>query len=262
MRDLGTTSKEVETELEKNFSLASRWDCILLLDEPDVFLASRERKDFKRNGLVALFLRVLEYYAGILFLTTNRVGGFDEAFASRIHMSLHYPDLDSEKTKDVFKPNLDLINEKFAHENRQKIFDDVAILDFAGSHWMENEKNKGLRWNGRQIRNACQTALALGEFEAQGKTLSAEIDPTKPVQLKLAHFKTVEKAYNEFAVYLRKLYGMDIKDWAPENKLQAEDRDQKEPSRLSKRAVQMTSVLTNSQNANHDSQSEGHHTAL
>lgn len=41
----------------------------------------------------AVFLRVLEYYAGILFLTTNRIGGFDEAFASRIHMSLHYPQL-------------------------------------------------------------------------------------------------------------------------------------------------------------------------
>src|SRR4051794_28771603 len=30
----------------------------------------------------------MEYYAGILFLTTNRVGDFDEAFTSRIHVSL------------------------------------------------------------------------------------------------------------------------------------------------------------------------------
>ncbi|KAJ8122709.1 hypothetical protein O1611_g9776 [Lasiodiplodia mahajangana] len=71
--DLGTTAREVEQELEKNFALASRWGCILLLDEADVFLSARERKDFERNGLVAVFLRVLEYYAGILFLTTNRI---------------------------------------------------------------------------------------------------------------------------------------------------------------------------------------------
>ena len=51
--DLGTTANDVQTELEKNFALASRWGCILLLDEADVFLAQRERKDFKRNGLVA-----------------------------------------------------------------------------------------------------------------------------------------------------------------------------------------------------------------
>jgi hypothetical protein len=44
---------EVQTELEKNFSLASRWRCVLLLDEADVFLAQRERKDLTRNALVA-----------------------------------------------------------------------------------------------------------------------------------------------------------------------------------------------------------------
>lgn len=51
--DLGTTASDVQDELEKNFTLASRWDCILLLDEAEVFLASRDRKDFQRNGLVA-----------------------------------------------------------------------------------------------------------------------------------------------------------------------------------------------------------------
>jgi hypothetical protein len=39
--------------LQTNFALANRWDCILLLDEADVFLAERGREDFKRNGLVA-----------------------------------------------------------------------------------------------------------------------------------------------------------------------------------------------------------------
>ncbi len=51
--DLGTTAKEVEEALETSFSLANRWDCILLLDEADVFLAQRTKEDFKRNGLVA-----------------------------------------------------------------------------------------------------------------------------------------------------------------------------------------------------------------
>lgn len=51
--DLGTTAKEVEKSLDLNFSLANRWDCILLLDEADVFLAQRNKEDFQRNGLVA-----------------------------------------------------------------------------------------------------------------------------------------------------------------------------------------------------------------
>ncbi len=51
--DLGTTAKEVESALETNFALASRWGCVLLLDEADVFLAQRTKEDFQRNGLVA-----------------------------------------------------------------------------------------------------------------------------------------------------------------------------------------------------------------
>ena len=51
--DLGTTAREVEKALETNFTLANGWDCILLLDEADVFLAERTKLDFQRNGLVA-----------------------------------------------------------------------------------------------------------------------------------------------------------------------------------------------------------------
>ena len=32
----------------------------------------------------------MEYYRGILFLTTNRVGHFDDAFISRIHVIIRY----------------------------------------------------------------------------------------------------------------------------------------------------------------------------
>lgn len=51
--DLGTTATDVEKALETSFNLASRWDCVLLLDEADVFLAERSRMDFTRNGLVS-----------------------------------------------------------------------------------------------------------------------------------------------------------------------------------------------------------------
>ncbi|KAH0564821.1 hypothetical protein GP486_001794 [Trichoglossum hirsutum] len=54
----------------------------------------------------AVFLRVLEYYSGILFLTTNRVGTFDGAFKSRVHLSLRYPALDEESTRKVWEMNL------------------------------------------------------------------------------------------------------------------------------------------------------------
>lgn len=51
--DLGATAEQVEAALERHFSLASRWGCVLLLDEADVFLAERSPQDFKRNSFVA-----------------------------------------------------------------------------------------------------------------------------------------------------------------------------------------------------------------
>ncbi|CAK7212183.1 hypothetical protein SCUCBS95973_001355 [Sporothrix curviconia] len=109
--DLGFTPKEVERSLEEIFRLAHLWDCILLLDEADIFLAERTRDDLKRNALVSVFLRVLEYYSGILFLTTNRVGTLDEAFKSRIHMSLYYPPLNRTQTLQIFEMNIRRIEE-------------------------------------------------------------------------------------------------------------------------------------------------------
>ena len=51
--DLGLTAKSVENELGNKFHLASTWDCVLLLDEADVFLAQRTKQDLQRNALVS-----------------------------------------------------------------------------------------------------------------------------------------------------------------------------------------------------------------
>ncbi|KAJ4322448.1 hypothetical protein N0V84_004804 [Fusarium piperis] len=216
--DLGTSAKEVERTLEMNFALANRWGCILLLDEADVFLGERTKEDLQRNALVAVFLRVMEYYAGILFLTTNRVGDFDEAFTSRIHISLYYPELNEEKTAKVFLINIDLIEERFAHRNRRIDIDKYGIGSFATKHFNEYPH---ARWNGRQIRNACQTALALAEFEAQGNSHEAIVNPDAVVKLEVEHFNTVRNAYVEFTKYMDDLYGTSAGRRAKEAKLRA-----------------------------------------
>jgi hypothetical protein len=50
-----------------------------------------------------VFLRKLEYYEGILFLTTNRVAQFDEAILSRIHLLLRYEDLTQVARRQVWR---------------------------------------------------------------------------------------------------------------------------------------------------------------
>ncbi len=93
--ELGTNTEILETKLKDILEIASTWNSITLLDEADIFLEKRHDNDVMRNAMVGIFLRLLEYYQGILFLTTNRVKTFDEAFHSRISVALKYRDLDT-----------------------------------------------------------------------------------------------------------------------------------------------------------------------
>ena len=80
--ELGTEVSKVDAQLTLILELSHRWSAVLLLDEADVFLQERDSKDVARNALVSIFLRQLEYFQGILILTTNRLGDCDPAFES------------------------------------------------------------------------------------------------------------------------------------------------------------------------------------
>ncbi|KAL1641550.1 hypothetical protein SLS58_006056 [Diplodia intermedia] len=156
--DLGLDPVQAEANMLRYFDLAQAWDCILLLDEADVFLASRTASDLQRNALVSVFLRLLEYYRGVLFMTTNRVGSIDEAFKSRIQMSLYYPPLTSDQTMQIWK-----IQIRKAQENlRGMIVDEAGLLYAAHQIWKDQGSSK--RWNGRQIHNAFAAAISLARF--------------------------------------------------------------------------------------------------
>lgn len=75
----------------------------MLLDEADVLLCRRKSSEMDRNAVVAVFLRKIEYLQGVLFLTTNRHADFDDAFKSRIHLTVSYPDLSEEAQSVIWK---------------------------------------------------------------------------------------------------------------------------------------------------------------
>ncbi|KAI0397614.1 hypothetical protein F5Y17DRAFT_350740 [Xylariaceae sp. FL0594] len=81
--------------------------------------------------------------------------------------------------------------------------------------------NPEARWNGRQIRNACQTALALAEFEAQGGTGEVPLGPNTNVTLDVRHFEAVAKSYLGFIEYLTEIYGVNLDQRAKENQTRA-----------------------------------------
>ena len=97
--ELGLDATKLEESLSQLLDLVARWKAILLLDEADVFLETRERQHLQHNTLVSVFLRQLEYFQGVMILTTNRVTAFDDAVQSRIHLGIKYEAL-SEKAKE------------------------------------------------------------------------------------------------------------------------------------------------------------------
>lgn len=79
---LGTDASELEEELKQVLGRAARLGAILLIDEADVFIHERG-ESMVQNAVVGVFLRVLEYYQGVLFMTTNRATVVDDAIISR-----------------------------------------------------------------------------------------------------------------------------------------------------------------------------------
>lgn len=86
---LGTTAEAIEENLRGIFQRSKRWGCVLLLDEADVFVV-RRGTNIEQNAIVAEFLRTLEYFDGLLFMTTNRPHDIDEAILSRCAAIIDY----------------------------------------------------------------------------------------------------------------------------------------------------------------------------
>jgi hypothetical protein len=86
---LGLNVAAMENALKDALTRAQRWGAVMLIDEADVYIKRRD-DDMTMNAVVGVFLRVLEYFNGLLFLTTNRVEDIDEAIVSRCIAMIRY----------------------------------------------------------------------------------------------------------------------------------------------------------------------------
>lgn len=78
---------------------ARSWKAVLLIDEADVFIRARG-ESLIQNAIVGIFLRQLEYYPGVLFMTTNRSTDIDDAIMNRAAAVFEFNEpTDSEKVQ-------------------------------------------------------------------------------------------------------------------------------------------------------------------
>lgn len=160
-----------ERRLKQILTYATMWKAVVLLDEADVFLETRQESlgDSSRNALVAVFLRELEYFSGIVFLTTNRIETFDLAMKSRIHLALEYSPPDIEIRRQVWMKLLDAIpKEAMGIDDTDDAVENILMEQL----------------NGREISNTLNTARTIARFKKE--------------KLQLQHIESVLQVRREF----------------------------------------------------------------
>ena len=182
--ELGTDPLEIEKRLKQVFFYAVTWKAILLLDEADIFLQERDSNSVQRNALVSVFLRELEYFDGILFMTTNRPGDIDDAVHARIHLSIGMPALNADERATIWS-NFIRELDPTTYSSRAK----SALMMHASNNYAANNLN------GRQIRNSMRMAIALAHLDG------ATVDP--------GHLDQVMDLNREFKDYLEKTWNMN-----------------------------------------------------
>lgn len=146
--ELGTSTDVLEAKLRSILDVAVIWDAVLLLDEADIFLEERDSHNIARNAMVGVFLRLLEYHNGVLFLTTNRVKKIDPAFYSRISVALHYK----------------------AEGKAFQVWTNLLKAAGLNSGWAKDLQNYNV--NGRQIKNSIRMALTLARAKNRKVAIS------------------------------------------------------------------------------------------
>ncbi|KAG2111784.1 P-loop containing nucleoside triphosphate hydrolase protein [Suillus cothurnatus] len=213
--ELSTTPATLEKKLGNILKLATTWDAVVLIDEADVFLEQRSLHELERNALVSVALRVLEYHRGVLFLTTNRIQAFDQAFLSRFSIgsypsyqgSLHYltsvkavkyPELDVDARLTIWRKFFELAGCELWGGSGQPGDGWQSPDEFVKLEGQEPQCYVSLAdlkelaakpFNGRTIKNLVRTAQALA-MSSYGISLD---EP-----LSLEHVKVVVEAQEKF----------------------------------------------------------------
>ena len=132
-----------------------------------MFLESRERQHLHHNTLVSVFLRQLEYFQGVMILTTNRVTAFDEAVQSRIHLGIKYDPLSRKAKAEVWTNFLEQANVACGKGKATRVtpsqLEDLSRRDF----------------NGRQVRfhRAYRFHTRFSNIVCRSRTQSAWLTP-------------------------------------------------------------------------------------
>ncbi|KAK1251345.1 hypothetical protein MKX07_005900 [Trichoderma sp. CBMAI-0711] len=181
--DLGINAASLGANIKRVFEMATEWNAVILLDEADVFMAERNPNDIHRNELVSIFLRELEYFRGIIFLTTNLYHTIDPAFRSRVSLHLLFQSLNRGARETVWRKFLQRLPEQKESEASPHERDELPTVSAEiNSQRDVNNTTTALSsaeigqlslWqlNGREIKNAVRMVKSWCDHKGYAMTL-------------------------------------------------------------------------------------------
>jgi len=217
----------------------------VLIDEAEVYLEQRQSKDLARNALVTAFLRTMEYFPGLLFLTTNGIGLFDEAIMSRIHLAIRYKKPTDDQRREIWNS---LFN-KLARDQRAEMAREegkvqerehrkdislekdseprslfIRIEDSAQrlALGVVDSRYQDLKLNGREIKNILSTAIGVARHDIYMK-IHNESKPLEEVVVTAKHMEIVLKNKTAFRLDYELARGATPEQLAEENMIRAPD---------------------------------------
>ncbi|KAL9115406.1 MAG: hypothetical protein Q9227_000727 [Pyrenula ochraceoflavens] len=157
--ELGSHPSTIEIRLREILELATDWRAIVLLDEADAFISVRERMDRTAGEIVSIFLRQLEYFKGMLCLTSNIPYEIDPALKSRCRLNIHFENLTAESRREVWKLNLGMrgiLNGVTTEGTSTSVRIEMTVGDW--------ERLTSWNLNGREIHNVVENTILWGIY--------------------------------------------------------------------------------------------------
>jgi SpoVK/Ycf46/Vps4 family AAA+-type ATPase len=181
--DVGTNVSTAEDYMRSVSEICNAWDCVVLFDDAEIFFEQRTMHDMERNAMVVTFLRCLDFFTGLVILTTNRVGTFDETVRSRVQLVIYLEQWNYDERVKIWKTVIrDLVS--FIDQNQiDKLMSDIYLF----AEW---------KLNGWEVDNMVKMAMQLAC--SQDECLSRR------------HFQQVFKNSEEFIAYISEVNGTDM----------------------------------------------------
>ena len=129
------------------------------------------------------------------------MGQIDDAFLSRVSIVLQYDHLSDDTRKKIWQGFFDKLQRDAELPGGRKI----KVDKYAQKFVLNDPEFENLKWNGREIRNALQTAISLASYKA----LQVGKSTDESVEVEEEHFQSVVSMSRKFKEYVRDITGKE-----------------------------------------------------